>query len=276
MTDIDIRAISDGAFVARPAYFGAMDDGSHPELFDRHGAAWLPIGCFVIRSHDQLVLVDAGLGPQQQELPNDMALVGGQLLTGLRALGISRTDVTDVVCTHFHADHVGWLFDLDADPVFDNASIWFGAPDWDHFVTGPGEMADHIREGLLTHSSRLHPIDQAATIAPATSATLTPGHTPGHLCVTARSAENTMLLLGDAITCPVQFAEPTWRSFADVDPPLAHRTRQELSDQLADSKTVGVGAHFPELRAGRIAGDPPGRWSLDDSEVLSRACARHV
>src|SRR4051794_12128163 len=32
MTDIDIRAISDGAFVARPAYFGAVDDGSHPEL----------------------------------------------------------------------------------------------------------------------------------------------------------------------------------------------------------------------------------------------------
>jgi glyoxylase-like metal-dependent hydrolase (beta-lactamase superfamily II) len=260
MDDIDVRAVSDGTFLARPAYFGAEEDGSHAELFDRHGAAWLPIGCFVVNSGDRIVLVDAGLGPDRQELPNDMYLMGGQLLTGLRSLGVSRSEITDVVCTHLHADHVGWLFDLNAGPVFGAASIWFGAPDWDHFVTGSGEMADHIREGLLTHSSRLHAIDQTATIAPGMTAALTPGHTPGHLCVAARSIGRSRLLLGDAITCPVQLTEPSWHSFGDVDPLLADRTRNDLWDQLRDPQTVGVGAHFPELRAGHVSADAPDRW----------------
>jgi hypothetical protein len=71
-----------------PEYFGASGSpDSHPELFSRGDAAWLPIGCFLVPAEERLVLVDAGLGPELQRLPHGMYLVGGQLLTGLRALG---------------------------------------------------------------------------------------------------------------------------------------------------------------------------------------------
>ena len=30
-------------------------------------AAWLPIGCFLVRAGDRLVLVDAGLGPELRD-----------------------------------------------------------------------------------------------------------------------------------------------------------------------------------------------------------------
>jgi hypothetical protein len=61
--NITISAISDGTFIARPGYFGddATADG-HEDLFDRHGQAWLPIGCFLIRTGDRCMLVDAGMG----------------------------------------------------------------------------------------------------------------------------------------------------------------------------------------------------------------------
>ena len=95
--DLRADAVSDGTFVARPEYFGPdLAAGARPDFFSRHGAAWLPIGCFVIRARDRLVLVDAGLGPDRQELPHDMHLVGGQLLAGLRALGVTPVDITDV------------------------------------------------------------------------------------------------------------------------------------------------------------------------------------
>jgi hypothetical protein len=76
--DIVINAISDGTFIAGPDYFGdtASADG-HDDLFDRHGKAWLPIRCFLIRSGGRYVLVDAGMGPTQTP---DRDLVGGQLL----------------------------------------------------------------------------------------------------------------------------------------------------------------------------------------------------
>jgi glyoxylase-like metal-dependent hydrolase (beta-lactamase superfamily II) len=258
-----LHPVSDGTFVARPEYFGASGSpGSHPEFFSRGDAAWLPIGCFLVRTEKRLVLVDAGLGPELQRLPHGMYLVGGQLLTGLRALGVSAAEITDVICSHLHADHVGWLFDADARPVFAGAAIWIGQGDWHHFVAGAGEMLPHIREGFRASavSGRVRRIDRDTTIAPGIAALLAPGHTPGHLCVVISSGERRALLLGDAITCPIQLDEPTWHSMGDVDPVLAARTRERMWRELEDEYTIGVGAHFPELEFGRLRTGPVRRW----------------
>lgn len=258
--DILLHPVSDGTFLARPKYFGDhVAPDARPELFNRHHAAALPIGCFVVRSNDRVVLVDAGLGPELDELPHGMHLVGGQLLTGLRALGVSTAEITDVVCSHLHTDHVGWLFDLDANPVFPQATIWFGAGDWQHFVTGTGFMHGHIREGFRA-GPRMRPIDRDTTIAPGITALAAPGHTPGHLCVVISSGQDRALLLGDAITCPIQLDEPTWHSMSDVDPALADRTRERLWRELEDERTTGAGAHFPELRFGRVLPGTARRW----------------
>ncbi|HEX3813661.1 MAG TPA: MBL fold metallo-hydrolase [Mycobacteriales bacterium] len=257
--DIRLDPVSDGTFVARPSYFGDTA-GAHPDFFDRHGAVWLPIGCFLIRTGERVVLLDAGLGPEMQQLPDGMHLVGGQLPTGLRALDVAPSDITDVVCTHLHADHVGWLFNLDGRPTFPNATIRFGAGDWRHFVTGPGEMADHIRVGLQETMAPVQTLDEDCTVAPGITALLAPGHTPGHLCLVLSSGTERALLLGDAITCPVQLDEPTWHSMGDVDPALADRTRERLWRELEDEHSIGVGAHFPELRYGRVLPGTARRW----------------
>ena len=260
--DLSLHPISDGTFVARPEYFGASGSpGPHPEFFSREDAAWLPIGCFLVRAEKRMVLVDAGLGPELQRLPHGMYLVGGQLPTGLRALGVSAAEITDVICSHLHADHVGWLFDVDARPVFARAAIWIGQGDWHHFVAGSGEMLPHIREGFRASvSGRLHLIDRDTTVAAGIAARLAPGHTPGHLCVVISSGERRALLLGDAITCPIQLDEPAWHSMGDVDPLLAARTRERMWRELEDEHTIGVGAHFPELEFGRLRTGPVSRW----------------
>jgi hypothetical protein len=98
--EVHLHPVPDGTFVARPRYFGDHLTGRHhPEVFDRRGTARLPIGCFLIRTGDRLVLVDAGLGPERQDMPYGMRLVGGRLPAGLRALGVAPADLTDVICT---------------------------------------------------------------------------------------------------------------------------------------------------------------------------------
>jgi glyoxylase-like metal-dependent hydrolase (beta-lactamase superfamily II) len=158
--------------------------------------------------------------------------------------------VTDVVCTHLHADHVGWLFGLDGEPVFPDATVWFGAGDREHFVEGPGEMAAHLRAGFRrwAGSRRLRPLTEDTRVASGVDAVVTPGHTPGHLCVSVTSGGERLLLFGDAITCPVQLAEPGWRSLSDVDPGRAARTRLRLWGSLAEDRTSGVGALPPPCR----------------------------
>jgi glyoxylase-like metal-dependent hydrolase (beta-lactamase superfamily II) len=58
-------------------------------------------------------------------------------------------------------------------------------------------------------------------IAPGVTAVLTPRHTSGHLYVVLSSAEQRALLLGGAITCPVQLDKPAWHLLGDADPALA-------------------------------------------------------
>jgi glyoxylase-like metal-dependent hydrolase (beta-lactamase superfamily II) len=88
-------------------------------------------------------------------------------------------------------------------------------------------VQEHVHHGFRGHAgeARLRPIDRDTTVAPGVTAVLTPGHTPGHLCVVLASDAQRALLLGDAITCPVQLDEPTWHSIGDIDPDLANRTR---------------------------------------------------
>jgi glyoxylase-like metal-dependent hydrolase (beta-lactamase superfamily II) len=264
--NIVISAISDGTFIARPGYFGddATADG-HRDLFDRHGRAWLPIGCFVIRTGDRCVLVDAGMGPTQSGGDDAVCrLVGGQLPVGLRAMGIERDDITDVICTHLHPDHVGWLFDLESKPVFAHATVWFGAGDWRHFIAERRDppVQDYVWQGFRLHAddARLRPIDRDTTVAPGLTAIRAPGHTPGHLCVVVSSESQRALLLGDAITCPVQLDESAWHSIGDVDPALADRTRQRLWRELEGEAITGTGSHFPELKFGRVLNGSGKRW----------------
>lgn len=263
--DIDVLPLTDGTFRAAPEYFGDhVRAEGHEDLFAGDGMAFLPIGCFLVRTGDRTILVDAGIGPRMRDDGRRRLLIGGQLPLGLRAAGIGPPDVTDVICTHLHADHCGWLYDDAAAPVFPGARIWFGAADWDHFVADPGVwMWDHIREGLRAEAGRgdrLRPVAGDTTVAPGVTLVMTPGHTPGHLSVVVASRGRRALLLGDAIVCPVQLDEPTWQSIGDVDPELARRTRERLFRELEDGATVGAGAHFPELRFGRVLVGRGRRW----------------
>lgn len=261
--DIDVHPITDGTFRAGPGYFGGhVTATGHEEFFARDGKAWLPIGCFLIRTGTRVILVDAGMGPAMRDDGDRRLLIGGQLPLGLRAIGVSTDQIDTVICTHLHADHCGWLFDVAGAPVFPRAHIWFGAHDWSHFVDDPNVwMFDHIRFGLRNaDGARLHLVDHDVAVAPGVGLTMTPGHTPGHLSVVVSSGIHRALLLGDAIVCPLQLDEPSWQSIGDVDPELAARVRRRLFAELENEHTYGAGAHFPELQFGRVLAGQSRTW----------------
>jgi len=245
---LDITPISDGFFKMPPAYFGADDWGVHADLAGPDGMLEVPIGCFLVRTADRTILIDAGLGPI--ETPQ---FGGGALPGELEKSGTKPEDIDMVLLTHLHFDHIGWMVQ-DGKPFFPNAKIRFGDQDLGQFLHGPDGpdrfSGPHVE--VMEKSGLVETITQDGEVAPGISTLHAPGHTPGHRCIVLSSGDERALLLGDAVTCPVQLEETDWGAMSDVDPKLSARTREALFKELEGSGDLTIGAHFPGLEFGRV------------------------
>jgi glyoxylase-like metal-dependent hydrolase (beta-lactamase superfamily II) len=108
--EIDVLVISDGVLPLPTTMLGhnvaaATRATWLDEMFLPTDAFDWSLNAVVVRSGDQIILIDAGLG-----LDPDLNLPkAGQLISRLESAGIDLASVTDVVLTHMHMDHVGGL-----------------------------------------------------------------------------------------------------------------------------------------------------------------------
>ena len=217
----------------------------HADLLDEHGVLHLDLGGFLVRTGDRTVLVDTGVGT----IKNDK-YAGGGFLDSLRGLGVAPEDVTDVVFTHLHFDHVGWATKK-GEVVFPNAIYRVHAADWAHFVEAADAEPGAIRK-LSPLQSRLETFTGDGPLARGLSARHTPGHTPGSTVYVVADGGERALLLGDVVHSVVELGERDWEAVFDVDPVSARAVRNAIADEVADSADLVVGAHFPGLRFGRV------------------------
>jgi glyoxylase-like metal-dependent hydrolase (beta-lactamase superfamily II) len=246
--DIEITPLNDGICRMPQAFYANLDFEAHQGLLAEDGKVHIPIGCYLVRSGDRVVLLDAGLGDMTTSWGE-----GGQLPGALAAAGVDPATIDTVVCTHLHLDHVGWLV-REGDPLFPNATVRFGMGDWQQFVTD-AEPDDRTRVGMerLSAAGRLEPLDgDLVALAPGLTARHTPGHTLGHYGLVVSSGDERAVILGDAVECPLQLEEADLYVMSDVDPALARRTREALWRELEGTETLVGAAHFPGLQFGRI------------------------
>jgi glyoxylase-like metal-dependent hydrolase (beta-lactamase superfamily II) len=246
--DLDLIPLNDGLCKLPQQFYVGLDFAGHQDLLADDGLVHIPIGCFVVRSGDTTVLIDAGLGDVDVGWAR-----GGGLPGALRGAGFAPEDIDVVVCSHLHVDHIGWLA-VDDDPFFPNATVRYGAGDWQQFVADAGadSRSRHIME-VLAGAGRLDPLEgDMVPIAPGLTGRHTPGHTPGHYGLVVSSGESRAVILGDAVECPLQLEEPDFYALSDVDPTLAARTRETLWRELEGTNTLVTAAHFPGLEFGRV------------------------
>jgi glyoxylase-like metal-dependent hydrolase (beta-lactamase superfamily II) len=254
--DIEITALHDGAWRLSPTamYGNTADDWlPHQQFLDQDGMLPCELGGFLVRTGDRLVLVDTGVGPS--ESPEF-----GRLLTSLAAAGHGPGDITDVVLTHLHFDHVGWTSDGER-AVFPNATYRCDERDWGFFVGPEGyDEGPHLAAlGGLSATLRLTPVAPRfetwttdVAIAPGVDLRAAPGHTPGSTVVVVSSGSERAMLLGDAVHCPVELLEDEWEFIADVDKELARRTREALAREIEGASIPAAAAHFPDMQFGRL------------------------
>jgi glyoxylase-like metal-dependent hydrolase (beta-lactamase superfamily II) len=96
------------------------------------------LGCFAVRSPDGVALIDAGIGPGPVPYLGDAR---GTLRESFAELGLTFGDVSAVIFTHLHFDHVGWASTPDASgtmrPSFSRARYFVGETEWAFWERGP-------------------------------------------------------------------------------------------------------------------------------------------
>jgi len=231
-----------------------------PDHADRDGLLHMSIQSLVIRTPSCVVVVDTCVGDDREGL--DHARWNGMktaFLQDFTAGGMTREAVDVVLCTHLHADHIGWntmRVDGGWRPTFPNARYLIDRTEYEHWRAhaNEGEVGALLRQSLepIEAAGLLELIDarRGYGICDEVKLTPTPGHTPGHVSVRITSQGETALITGDAIHHPCQMARPEWGSGADCDSVRAERSRRELLAGCESHGTLLIGTHF--------AGDPTG------------------
>lgn len=198
----------------------------------------LDISVLLVRMPGRLVLLDSGYGAAGHSvLPRSLALVG-----------VSPDEVTDILITHAHPDHVGGLIDAQGRSAFPKATVRMSADEW-VFMQRQADVRTEvpvIRAQVLT-------FEPGRPVLPGITALALPGHTPGHVGYEIVSQGQKLIDVGDIVhSAIISVAKPDWTLAWDSDQAEAVRTRRGELQRLEAAHELMFAPHFPFPGIGRI------------------------
>jgi glyoxylase-like metal-dependent hydrolase (beta-lactamase superfamily II) len=229
-------------------------DGVHIDA--RNGAVHLAVQSHLIRFAGKIILIDSCVGEHKPRpaRPDWHQRSNSPYLANFAACGCSPDDIDIVMCTHLHADHVGWNTRLVSGqwvPTFANARYLMSQTEIDlrasetahNPQTNHGSYRDSvlpvIEHGLVDIVKAGDAIADGATIL------ALPGHTPGQIGLEiATGGPSRAVFCGDAIHSPAQVYQPQWASAFCHDTAQAIRTRQMLLARAVADDLVLIPAHL--------------------------------
>ncbi len=199
----------------------------------------------VVQTGSETILFDTGLN-------------GPGITAALAEAGIAPGDITHVVITHMHGDHIGGLM-TDGAPTFANAAYITGQAEYDHWAAAGNERFDGMVKPLAEKMSFLGAGD---TVISGITAVAQFGHTPGHMGYMLESGGQQLHLAADLANHYVwSLGYPDWEVRFDMDKAAAAASRREILGMLAADRVPMVGYHCPFPGAGFIEARGDGfRW----------------
>ena len=199
----------------------------------------LDIDVLLVRTKACVALIDAGYGTMGKSV----------LPESLRLAHVSPLEITDILITHAHPDHVGGLVDGAGKPAFPRATIHMSAREW-RFMQ---HQAD-TRAIAAAVRSRVRTFKPGTWVVPGIRSRPLSGHTPGHVMYELVSRGERLLDIGDAAhSSVISLARPGWTVAWDSDQGLGASRRVYALGQLAESHERMFAGHFPFPGVGYVA-----------------------
>ncbi|MEM7059858.1 MAG: MBL fold metallo-hydrolase [Pseudomonadota bacterium] len=256
-----VTASSDGHFLMPSDFFLMPSDfflGT--PLRDQLGdPVQIAANTYAYRRGGKTFLFDVGAGagdfitqsfPTVSKLPED-----------LKMAGIDPEEVTAIVITHMHPDHIRSVA-IGAKPAFPNATVHIAEADWNFWnaegFAGSGpegmrpmiasvqETSQAIKGNIALHNGSAD-LGQGVTVLPAV------GHTPGHTAILLDGGSQQLMITGDlTVHEDVHFQNSDYGWALDVDGEQAVETRKRLLDTIATDRLIMAAAHVTRPGLGTV------------------------
>ncbi|MGB7339301.1 MAG: MBL fold metallo-hydrolase [Phototrophicaceae bacterium] len=251
--------INDGNIMIRPTsifFEGASPDELVVALAEHDlpdDGLNLPTNIMLVERDDQKILVDCGSDGEVAGYEAEL----GFLFAGLDEIGVSVDEITHVILTHGHFDHVLACADDDGTPKFPNATYIMAKDEWHYWVENRSQAPHNIamRMKLQGIKDQLQLVDPDADILDGVRLMATPGHTLHHIAVIFESNGEILLCPIDVMDHPLQGQHPTWGANWDLDREQSIASRYKILQHAADTNALVHAFHFPFPGLGRFTKD---------------------
>jgi len=222
-----------GANTNPPAIAKGLHDAGAPTDEIR-----LDTDTLLIRMPGHVVLIDAGYGQAEH----------GVMRESLASIGVSPGEITDILITHAHPDHVGGLVDAQGRTAFPKVAIRMSAKEW---ASMQSQAYLHAQASAI--KAQVQTFEPGRPVLPGITPLALPGHTPGQVGYEIASQGHRLVDIGDiAHSSIISLAKPEWTIKWDSDMEDGVKTRREELQRLATTHELVFVPHFPFPGAGRI------------------------
>lgn len=263
--ELELTVLTDGHINLTPvqAHFPNGPEKAEKELLQKSfrptDAVDLGMNMLVIKKGNDYILIDTGTG-------GGFGPDSGWLLQSMEDAGIKPENITHIIISHGHPDHIGGLLKEERS-VFPAATIHLSRIEHAFWMAAKQDFSKSrfkdkdllakftalTQQTFKLLQSQLHLFEDKAEILGCIRMELAPGHTPGHCVTHIYSGNEELVHIADLVHSDVLlFPHPEWGFNGDTDIDLATTTRRRVMKSLADSRTKVIGYHLPWPGIGHV------------------------
>lgn len=251
--DIEVFILKDGETEFGLETFSGTNQSEINELLkvNHRKSIETNFNAFLIKSGGKNILIDAGAGTL-------FGPVAGNLSKALAEIGVINDDISNIIATHLHPDHIGGMISETGEQVFKNAALTLTQDEYsfwnkeENFKSNPEDQNLPLSV-LAAYSENLNLTSGNADLGLGLSAIDLPGHTAGHIGIMISSGNDQMAIVGDIIHAQyLQINNPEIGVVFDQDVDQARQSRKRILDLLASEKIMFTGGHLLSPAVGYV------------------------
>tara|TARA_B000000441_G_scaffold17021_1_gene10055 strand:+ start:267 stop:1115 length:849 start_codon:yes stop_codon:yes gene_type:complete len=208
-------------------------------------------------SDEKKILIDTGNGTKWEEKYKQIYDINTDqynIEKSLGKYGFSSEQITDVICTHMHFDHIGGNTKIKSGevvPTFPNAKYWISEENW-KLANHPsqkdaGSFIEHDWK-VLAENQMIEIIDGREPFIEGIETIVTHGHTPGLLHPIVSDGSNKLFYGADIFPMVAHIPIP-WVMAYDVQPVVTMEEKQKLLQKMEREDWILFFEHDPHIQA---------------------------